>query len=119
MTDIMEAKKLIVKAGLRLLETGLIARTWGNVSCRVSDTHFAITPSGRAYNTLTPTTSCLSKSMTFHMKEILSPPQKGRSCRVYKHRPDINFVIHTHQLNASMISVLRSDINFVPERALR
>ena len=36
------------------MESGLIARTWGNVSCRVSDTQFVITPSGRAYETLTP-----------------------------------------------------------------
>ena len=52
--DVEEAKKLVVEAGKKLLETGLIARTWGNVSARISDTQFVITPSGRAYETLTP-----------------------------------------------------------------
>ena len=52
--DVEEAKKLVVEAGKKLLETGLIARTWGNVSARISDTQFVITPSGRAYDTLTP-----------------------------------------------------------------
>jgi L-fuculose-phosphate aldolase len=118
MADIMEAKKLIVKAGLRLLETGLIARTWGNVSCRVSDTHFAITPSGRAYNTLTPDDIVLVKIDDLSYEGDIKPSsEKGVHAEVYKHRPDINFVIHTHQLNASMISVLRSDINFVPEKS--
>ncbi len=49
-----EGKKAVIEAGHRLLETGLIARTWGNVSARISDTQFVITPSGRTYDTLTP-----------------------------------------------------------------
>ena len=42
--EIMQAKELVVRAGKQLVESGLIARTWGNVSCRVSDTQFVITP---------------------------------------------------------------------------
>ena len=34
--DVEEAKKLVVEAGKKLLETGLIARTWGNVSARIA-----------------------------------------------------------------------------------
>ena len=52
--EIEEAKKLVVEAGKKLIETGLIARTWGNVSARISETQFVITPSGRAYEDLTP-----------------------------------------------------------------
>ena len=47
--DILEAKRIVVEAGKQLVATGLIARTWGNVSSKVSDTQFVITPSGRAY----------------------------------------------------------------------
>jgi ribulose-5-phosphate 4-epimerase/fuculose-1-phosphate aldolase len=43
----LKAKQKVVDAGIRLVESGLIARTWGNVSCRISDTHFVITPSGQ------------------------------------------------------------------------
>jgi len=52
--DILKAKKMVVQAGNRLVETGLIARTWGNASCRINDKQYLITPSGRAYDTLTP-----------------------------------------------------------------
>ena len=52
--DIMEAKQLVIKAGIEVVEYGLIARTWGNISCRVDDKRFVITPSGRPYETLTP-----------------------------------------------------------------
>ena len=36
--ELEEAKKLVVAAGKKLVESGLIARTWGNVSARISDT---------------------------------------------------------------------------------
>ena len=49
-----DARRLVVQSGHRLLERGLVARTWGNISARVSDTHFVITPSGRSYDTLQP-----------------------------------------------------------------
>ena len=39
-----EAAKKIIESGLMLVERGLIARTWGNISARVSDTEFMITP---------------------------------------------------------------------------
>ena len=50
--EMNQARSAVLKAGLRLVEAGLIARTWGNVSCRV-DASFVITPSGRSYQSLT------------------------------------------------------------------
>ena len=52
--DILEAKELVIRAGKELLQAGIIVRTWGNISCRISDTQFVITPSGLAYEDLTP-----------------------------------------------------------------
>ena len=52
--DIIQAKEIVIAAGKKLVETGLIARTWGNVSCRIDDQSFVITPSGKAYESLTP-----------------------------------------------------------------
>ena len=54
MYTLEEAKQAVIEAGHILLETGLIARTWGNVGARISDTQFVITPSGKPYETLTP-----------------------------------------------------------------
>ena len=44
--ELQEAKKLVIEAGLRLLKEGLIVRTWGNISARISGEQFVITPSG-------------------------------------------------------------------------
>ena len=70
--DIMEAKQLVIKAGIEVVEYGLIARTWGNISCRVDDKRFVITPSGRPYETLTPD----EISTIAAMRVTLSRPRK-------------------------------------------
>ena len=114
--DILEAKQEVVKAGLKLVESGLIARTWGNVSCRVDDEYFVITPSGRSYESLTPDDIVLVKTEDCSYESEIKPSsEKGIHAAAYKMRPDVNFVIHTHQKNASAVSFLGYDINMVPE----
>lgn len=112
--DIMQAKELVIKAGHELIASGLIARTWGNISCRISDTQFVITPSGRAYETLTPEEIVLVNIEDLEYEgEIKPSSEKGIHAACYKLRPEINFVIHTHQVNASIVSALGNDINNV------
>lgn len=112
--EIMQAKELVIKAGHELIASGLIARTWGNISCRVSDTQFVITPSGRAYETLTPEEIVLVNIEDLEYEgEIKPSSEKGIHAACYKLRPEINFVIHTHQVNASIVSALGNDINNV------
>ena len=110
--EIMQAKELVIKAGKELIESGLIARTWGNISCRISDTQFVITPSGRAYETLTPEEIVLVNIEDLEYEgEIKPSSEKGIHAACYKLRPEIGFVIHTHQINASIVSALGMDIN--------
>lgn len=104
--DVEEAKKLVVEAGKKLLETGLIARTWGNVSARISDTQFVITPSGRAYDTLTPEeVVVVNIDDCSHEGDIKPSSEKGIHADAYKHHPLVNFVIHTHQKAATIVSI--------------
>ena len=110
--EIMQAKELVIKAGTELIESGLIARTWGNISCRISDTQFVITPSGRAYETLTPEEIVLVNIEDLEYEgEIKPSSEKGIHAACYKLRPEIGFVIHTHQVNASIVSAIGMDIN--------
>jgi len=116
--DIMLAKETVIKAGKRLVESGLIARTWGNVSCRVDENSFVITPSGRSYESLTPDEIVLVNIDDLSYGGDVKPSsEKGIHAEAYKLRPEINFVIHTHQLNASALSFLGNDINTVPEES--
>ena len=110
--DILEAKKIVVEAGKQLVSTGLIARTWGNVSCRIDDKQFVITPSGKAYESLTPDDIVLVNMEDLSYDGDIKPSsEKGIHAQCYLHRPEIGFVIHTHQANASIVSALGCDLN--------
>ncbi|MBO5230684.1 MAG: class II aldolase/adducin family protein [Clostridia bacterium] len=112
--DVLTAKKLVIEAGERLVETGLIARTWGNVSCRVDDKTFVITPSGKPYIGLTPDDIVEVAINTLEWGGNVKPSsEKGIHAEVYKEFPEANFVIHTHQKVASAISALSNGIEKV------
>ncbi len=107
---IKEARETVVLAGKRLVESGLIARTWGNVSCRISSSHFVITPSGRDYLSLTPEEIVeVAISDCSYNSSIKPSSEKGVHAEVYKLHPEIQFVIHTHQKHASAVSALMLD----------
>lgn len=105
-----EAGEMILRACGRLVKSGLIARTWGNVSARLSEDEFLITPSGRSYETLTA-----DELVTVRIKdhswegEIKPSSEKGMHAELYKLRPECCFIVHTHQTNASALSVYGED----------
>ena len=105
--DILQAKRSVIAAGKRLLETGLIARTWGNVSARVDENSFVITPSGKAYDGLTPDDIVHVQLSDLSYEGDLKPSaETSVHAQAYLLRPEVGFVIHTHQYNASVVSVM-------------
>jgi L-fuculose-phosphate aldolase len=116
--DVQKAKESVVSAGKMLVETGLIARTWGNVSCRIDERRLAITPSGMAYETLSPEDIVIVNIEDLEYEGHIKPSsEKGIHASVYKNKPQINFVIHTHQTNASIAGILGKDVEIVNEEA--
>jgi Ribulose-5-phosphate 4-epimerase and related epimerases and aldolases len=105
-----EMKELVVQAGIELVKSGLIARTWGNVSCRADEDIFVITPSGRDYLSLTAKDIVEVKLSDLSYEGPVKPSsEKGIHAEVYRAYPEINFVIHTHQEYASAISAAGMD----------
>lgn len=112
-----EARELVIEAGKRLLETGLIARTWGNVSARISDTQFVITPSGKPYDTLKPEELVIVNIADCSYDGDIKPSsEKGIHADAYKHRRNVNFIIHTHQVRASVVGATGKPVTNVPEK---
>ena len=116
-----ELRQQIIDACLYLKKTGLIARTWGNVSARLNENEFIITPSGLDYELTKPEDLVIVNiSDCSYNKEQRKPSsEKLVHAAAYKARPDVNFIIHTHQLYASAIcadeaSIRLSDNTFVP-----
>ncbi|MDD3127043.1 MAG: class II aldolase/adducin family protein [Candidatus Izemoplasmatales bacterium] len=107
----IEAKRLVIQAGKQLIKNGLIARTWGNISARISDTQFVISPSGKAYETLLPEQIVtVNISDCSYSGSIKPSTEKGIHADVYRLRPEANFIIHTHQTKASVVSIAGEDI---------
>ena len=118
--DILEAKELVIRAGKELLQAGIIVRTWGNISCRISDTQFVITPSGLAYEDLTPDQIVLVNIADCSYDGDVKPSsEKGIHAEAYRLRPEVNFVIHTHQMQASVVGALGFDVNYVSEKSAK
>ena len=100
-----EARKLVIEAGLRLLENKLIARTWGNISARISKDEFIITPSGKAYDRLTPDDLVKVRvSDCSYSGNVKPSSEKGVHAAAYALRSHVGFIIHTHQYYASAVA---------------
>ena len=52
--DDQALRTCICETGRELLENGLVARTWGNVSARADGEHYLVTPSGMDYGAMLP-----------------------------------------------------------------
>ena len=110
-----EARRLVIEAGLRLLENKLIARTWGNISARISKDEFIITPSGRAYDRLTPADLVKVRVSDGSYSGSVKPSsEKGVHCAAYSLRNHVGFIIHTHQFYASAVAAECRSIRTAP-----
>lgn len=112
--EISEAKNLVLQAGKELVNSGLISRTWGNVSCRIDEASFAVTPSGRNYLTLEEKEIVVVQIDDLSYDGTIEPSSESRiHAAAYQLDPRIAFIVHTHQENASILSCLgRSAFRF-------
>ncbi|MCQ2546854.1 MAG: class II aldolase/adducin family protein [Clostridia bacterium] len=101
------AKELVIKAGKEIAAEGLIARTWGNISCRTDENHFVISASGKEYETLTEDEVIEMELESLDYEgEIAPSSEKKVHKEIYKLKEDAGFIIHTHQHNASAVSAM-------------
>ena len=106
-----QIKQEILEGGERLLKEGLVARTWGNISIRVDETHMLITPSGRPYEELTDDDIVLVNYHTSKYEGSVKPSsEKELHCEIYRTRKAVHAVIHTHQMNASTVAAAHREV---------
>lgn len=115
--NIEQAKIDVCNAGKLLLKKGLVARTWGNVSIKVSDTQMVITPSGRKYEELTPEEMVVVNFYTLKYEGRLKPSSELKlHCEIYKTKENTNAVIHTHQMYASIIAAAQKEVLILDDK---
>jgi L-fuculose-phosphate aldolase len=111
MIELDHQKQIVIESGIKLLNEGLVSRTWGNVSLRVDENHMLITPSGRNYTELTVHDIVLVNYHTSKYEGSIKPSsEKELHCEIYRTRKEINAVIHTHQMNASTVAATHREV---------
>ena len=107
--NIEDAGKQVAESGRMLLDEGLTARTWGNISCRVGGS-MLITPSGLGYESMTGADVVTVDLESGKWSGSRKPSsEKGIHIAAYAAFPEAGFVIHTHQTYASAISLAGFD----------
>lgn len=105
-----DARKLLVDTGIELLKTGLVARTWGNISARISHETCVITPSGLDYTQTKEKDIVVLDIITGQWQGSRKPSgERGVHRAAYQTYDDVGFVIHTHQPYASAIGLAGFD----------
>lgn len=105
-------RELIVQYGKRLLTAGLTTGTGGNLSILNAEASLiAISPSGVAYEDMKPE----DVAVTSPDGSIFSADRKPSSeihfhLALYKTRPDIRAIVHTHSVYATTFACLGEEI---------
>ena len=106
------AKNLIVETARQLTMKGYLMATVGNLSVRIAgQSALAITPSNYDYMKMLPEDICV---LDFELKVLegtLKPSvESAMHAAIYRVRPDVNAVVHTHQFYASTLTLIRTPI---------
>ena len=105
--DEMQCRQMVADTGRILLEKGLVARTWGNISARVDENRFAISPSGLGYEHMgaddVPVFNMADETYTGSRKPSSEKLIHAAAYAIY---PDVRFAIHTHQDYATAVGLV-------------
>jgi len=104
-------KKEIIKTALQLKEYNLISLSGGNVSLKIDKEYVLATPSGMLYETMVPEDIVVlgidgkvlegNRRVSVDIEAILY---------ILKNMPEVNAVIHTHQVCASAVGLVEDQL---------
>ena len=102
----------VVETAQDLTRRGYLMATGGNLSLRLPHGQaFAITPSNYDYMKMKPQDICILDLELNRLEGKLQPSvESAMHAAIYKARPDVNAIIHTHQVYASALSMIRAPI---------
>ena len=112
MRQYTSSREQVVSTCRALLERGYLKATEGNVSVRVpGEEAFAVTPSSYDYAKMRAGDIVV---LDFEQKRLegtlKASIEAGMHAAVYRERPDVNAIVHTHQPYASALALVRRPI---------
>jgi glutamate-1-semialdehyde 2,1-aminomutase len=121
----LRSRQRVVEMCRTLLERGYLKATEGNASVRVPGyDRYAVTPSNYDYARMRPEDIAI---VDFAGKQVpgtggsgLAPSiECGMHAGIYRERPDVHSVVHTHQPYASALAFLRKPIPALTDEQVR
>jgi L-ribulose-5-phosphate 4-epimerase len=112
MTQPDSPKHIIVETAQQLTLNGFLIATGGNISLRIPGQNaFAITPSNYDYMKMVEEDVCILENDLTPLEGHLKPSiESGMHATIYKERPDVNAILHTHQVFPSALAILNAPI---------
>ena len=119
------ARQHVVDMCRTMLERGYLKATEGNVSVRISGQRlYAVTPSNYDYERMRVEDICIVDFDGSHVPDdastgLVPSVECGMHANIYRERPDVNAIVHTHQPYASALAYLRKEIPALTDEQVR
>lgn len=106
MNNVRHTKQAICDIGLRMHERGLVAGNDGNISVRMTEEQVLCTPTGICKGRMTPDDLCVVDMVGNQCDgERQRTSEILLHLEIFKARPDVNAVVHSHAPHASAFAV--------------
>jgi L-ribulose-5-phosphate 4-epimerase len=114
--DIQEVKKQVAETAYKMVESGLVMGTWGNVSARPGEDVVIITPSGKDY--------CQLKFADMVVVDFEGKVLEGKwspsielplHLAIYRALPRAKAIVHTHSTFATAFAVANRELPVITE----
>jgi len=107
MTVYREERQHLIDCARKMERYGLVVLSGGNVSMRMPDGNFLVTPSAMGYDNMQPEDIVLIDASGRTLDGIRRPSSDSAALLyIFNHRPDINVVLHTHQPYATALGLV-------------
>ncbi|MCL2231804.1 MAG: class II aldolase/adducin family protein [Treponema sp.] len=115
-----ETKELICEIGSRTYKNGFVVANDGNITVRLNEQEYLTTPTGVSKGYMTPDMIVKVNENGEKLTGSMEPSSevKVHLC-IYRHRPDVNAVVHAHPPYATVFAVTRTALDkyIMPEAA--
>lgn len=121
----LTSRQHVVDMCRAMLDRGYLKATEGNVSVRIPGHRlYAVTPSNYDYDKMRVEDICIVDFDGKHVPDDsgagLAPSiECGMHANIYRERPDVNAIVHTHQPYASALAFLRKPIPALTDEQVR
>lgn len=112
MSNYAQYCQLVVDTSKDLTHKGFLSATGGNLSVRIpGQSAFAITPSNYDYLKMIPDDICVLDMELNELQGERKPSvESAMHAAIYKVRPDVNAIVHTHQVYPSTLALIGEPI---------